>query len=898
MSPSAFAAAIAGGATIVTPNNRLARALVAQHDAAMHARGARAWPAARVLPWAAWLRSLWHDALAADALGTPRPLLSDAASAHLWDRIVGETATLLDPRGAADRAAEAWTLFHAWREPGEGFDAWARAGIADDVAAFARWAGRYAGSVASAGAVDAARAADTLADAAPRVPAWRDADVVVAGFAAPTRQQLRLFAALRGAGTPVAEMALPQARGGRAQRVACATPEAELAGALRAARARITRDPAARVGIVIGDLEDRRHEVVAAADDILCPEVAARPDADMVRPYALSLGTRLPDVPIAAAALALVEWSAAPLPVEAAGALLRSPYLPDGDRAWRERARIEEAWRKEGMRDVAFAAAAKALAEAGDDALARAWRVAAPPPNARQSPAAWARAWRSWLAATGWPGERALASGEWQAQERLLEALGTFATLGGVARALGRDEAVRALRAAVARIVFQPEAPPAPVQILGVLEASGLEFDLLWLAGLSAERWPQPVAPSPLLPLAWQRARRVPRADAEGSLAFARTLTDAFAHAADDVIASHAVLVDGFERAGSALTAAWPAGVAPDGEFRAGRAWDIAVARPVLATLPDFTAPALPAGTRVHGGVDVVESQSACPFQAWGHHRLRARSAALPEAGLTAQERGHLLHRALAAFWGDVRTHAALAALDDDGLRERIDAAVAAARPALGASRWRALPPPVAAAEGARLAATLRGWLTAVERARPPFTVVATEADATLALGGLDLAFRIDRVDALADGGAAIIDYKSGRVPAPARWFAPRPAGTQVGLYALARTASDPAVPVRAVAYGQLKAGSVKVAGLAAAHAAWPALRVPGSDRRVPIARWSEAEAHWRERYGEIAAAFRAGDAAVSPRDGNTCTYCDLAPLCRVQRLSDAGDDDEDGDDD
>ncbi len=892
-----LAAALAAGVTLVTPNNRLARDLAARHDDAMRASGRRAWPAARALPWHAWVRTLWQDALAADALPDPRPLLADTASAFLWDRIVGASGKLLDPRGAAERAGEAWQLFHAWREPGEALAAWARAGVADDVAAFAAWSGQYATGVASAGAEDADRAVDVLADAAARVPAWRDCDVVVAGFLAPTRQQLRLLAALRGAGMRIGEALLPQPRPGRLRRVACATPQAELIAALVAARAELARDPHARIGIVVGDLDDRRHEVVAAADDVLCPEVAARPDVEAARPYALSLGARLADAPIVAAALALVEWTAAPLSVDAAGALLRSPYLPDGDAAWMRRAAIEGAWRKQGVRDVTFAAAAKALAETGDDALAARWRGADLPPAGRRAPAAWARAWREWLAATGWPGERALGSAEWQARERALEALGAFASLGGVARALDRDDAVAALRAALARVVFQPETPPASLRILGVLEAAGLEFDFLWLAGMSAERWPPPLAPNPLLPLAWQRARGVPRADAGASLAFARTLTAAFAQAADDVVASHAVNVDGFERAGSALTSAWPSEGVPDEAPRAGRAWDIAAARPPLAALPDHAAPAVPAGTRVRGGVDVVESQSTCPFQAWGHHRLDARSVDAPDAGLTALERGSLLHRALAAFWDDVRTHAALVALDDAALRARIETAATAAKPALAAARWRALPPPVAAAEGARLAATLHGWLTAVERARPPFTVTATEADAALALAGLDLAFRIDRIDALEGGGEAIVDYKSGRVPVPSRWFAARPTGTQVGLYALARADRADAAPVRAVAYAQLKAGSVDVAGLAADGGAWPGLREAGADRHVPVASWNDAQAHWRAAYGALAAAFRDGYAAVAPRDADACKYCDLKPLCRVQRLDEAADGDEAADD-
>ena len=259
----------------------------------------------------------------------------------------------------------------------------------------------------------------------------------------------------------------------------------------------------------------------------------------------------------------------------------------------------------------------------------------------------------------------------------------------------------------------------------------------------------------------------------------------------------------------------------------------MAADRPALESRPDAVAPALAEGSAVRGGVDIVESQSTCAFQSFGRHRLHARTSAAPVAGLGPDERGILLHRALKAFWDDVRDHATLVALTDDALVARIEAAVGAARAALDARRWRALPPPVAAAESARLAATLHGWLTTIERERPRFAVAATEAEAHLALGGLVLSFRIDRVDALADGGVAIIDYKSGRVPAPSKWFAARPSGTQVGLYALARKDAVPDAPLRAAAYAQLKAGDVTVAGLAADAEAWPALRTPADARGV-----------------------------------------------------------------
>ena len=48
-------AAVAAGATLVTPNNRLARRLAAAHDRARLAGGARTWAAVQALPWGAWV---------------------------------------------------------------------------------------------------------------------------------------------------------------------------------------------------------------------------------------------------------------------------------------------------------------------------------------------------------------------------------------------------------------------------------------------------------------------------------------------------------------------------------------------------------------------------------------------------------------------------------------------------------------------------------------------------------------------------------------------------------------------------------------------------------------------------------------------------------------------------
>ena len=63
-----------------------------------------------------------------------------------------------------------------------------------------------------------------------------------------------------------------------------------------------------------------------------------------------------------------------------------------------------------------------------------------------------------------------------------------------------------------------------PIQILGPLESAQLEFDHLWVLGLTDEAWPRVPRPNPLLPIELQRSRGVARCSAEWELGFARRM--------------------------------------------------------------------------------------------------------------------------------------------------------------------------------------------------------------------------------------------------------------------------------------------------------------------------------------------------------------------------------------
>ena len=136
------------------------------------------------------------------------------------------------------------------------------------------------------------------------------------------------------------------------------------------------------------------------------------------------------------------------------------------------------------------------------------------------------------------------------AWEQLLE---EFARIGTVDARMTGATALQTLRNLAARKVFQPESAPAAISIMGILEAAGLPFDALWVAGLSAQRWPPAPQPNPFLPIRWQRERNVPRSSAARELAYARALTADLAQAAPCVVMSAPATTDGEPCAPSAL---------------------------------------------------------------------------------------------------------------------------------------------------------------------------------------------------------------------------------------------------------------------------------------------------------------------------------------------------------
>src|SRR5262249_46096945 len=155
----------------------------------------------------------------------------------------------------------------------------------------------------------------------------------------------------------------------------------------------------------------------------------------------------------------------------------------------------------------------------------------------------------------------------------------------------------------------------------GTLEAAGMEFDAIWIAGLTADAFPAPPRPHPFLPLAWLRREGVPRATAEAQLAFAATLMRGFTRCTKELVSSYPARRGDEVCLPSPLIASFAEAGSEGFSAEAGTGESLLASARSEPRLPHAgVALELPCATR--GGASLFEAQAACPFRAYARYRL------------------------------------------------------------------------------------------------------------------------------------------------------------------------------------------------------------------------------------------------------------------------------------
>jgi exodeoxyribonuclease-5 len=431
--------------------------------------------------------------------------------------------------------------------------------------------------------------------------------------------------------------------------------------------------------------------------------------------------------------------------------------------------------------------------------------------------------------------------------------------------------------------IFQPETRGRPaIQVLGVLESAGLEFDALWVLGMNDDLWPPPPRPNPLLPAELLRAAGAAHASAEVELDFAQRVHARLCVAAADVTFSYA-RADGNRvlRPSPLIAGMPPAGDAPGGVATLARQLGNA-AGAACERVDDALAPPVGEGEKVPGGSWLLRAQAICPAWAYYQYRLGGEAMDAPVEGLDPAARGTLAHAALEAFWKAVRTSAALAGLGEAARRQAIQEAVTTALDTFEAERRVTLPVRFRKLEAARLHRLLDVWLGVEDKRALEFEVIACEQSAEIDIEEIRVRLVVDRIDRLVDGRQIILDYKTGASIDIKNWGGQRISEPQLPIYAALVNDN-----VAAVAFAKVLLDKPAFAGVADESDILPGvLGIADARQKIfdpaELPDWIAVVTHWRERLHAVAREVRAGQAGVMFADEKALQYCEVLPLLRL----------------
>lgn len=883
---------IDAGTPFITSNRRLSTYVRSQYDLVMQKKGNLVWDSPTIIPWRVWLEKM-------RAYTRPdRPIMSELAARSLWEELLRndtlfKEGEILVEGGVIKSAYDAYALIKEYGLALPEEDIYS----SPEVAALARWVRSYREKVAQLGFDERLNVADEIALLIDKGEIKAPQKVILAGFDEITPQLARLVRVLEKKdcavefwpskpGTDIsaaAEVPLPQS-------VKLELFEDELEEVIHTARwIRKTYRPGMRIGIIVPALSQYKDMIKREFAAELAPS-SVTPSKRNNLPVNISLGESLFDSPIVRFALNLLSLDGRRHELELISSILLSPFAGKSSGEKLHLARIDSALKKESRLDLSISQLRSMLeVDRTPHMLTLLEQVEKINKEDKQKrfPSNWSKEFDIFLKRFVQPAEGdEISSIEYQALGALGEVLSSFASLNDITGQIDRNEALGRLKKITREKIHQPETEESPIEVMGLLESSGLPFDHIRLIGAHDKAFPGDPAPNPFIPPHIQKNHNLPRSSYDREFAFASIQLNRIISSTASFSVSAPKSLNKLEVSISPIFSG--AEIISDikKEVKSLRQIDLVHDGGQLEPMQeDANMPLLKDELgRLRGGTSILKNQSDCPFRAFAIHRLYSGSIDEPEAGMTPMERGNIVHKAMELFWEKTKDSAGLQKLIDEGsLDEAIaDAAGAGLRQAAPA---RKLGKRYMDIELARLVSLVREWLE-IEAERDEFSASIRESEKEITVADLPLRARIDRIDELDGGSRALIDYKTGG-SGPNDWLTKRPKEPQLMLYAMSGKYD-------AVSFAKLKRGESCFAGIAKEEGILPGIKPFGSDpfskKLEGIEGWDQLMNEWRNTVEGLGENFMKGESDVDPRDhgkeDSACRYCDQAPLCRVFEAS------------
>ena len=873
--------AAAEGALILTANKRLFRYLRDQFDQQMLKQKKSVWPTPQIASYEGWLNQCLND------LGEGWRLLSQQQQQCLWEQQIenssrGTTLELLQLSKTAEKALRAHRLLNEYDLSLDGQQ------LTEDQQVFYRWQRHYKELCQGHEWLDQSdlpkRICHALANGQLAVPQ----QVLLVGFDQLSPGILLLQQTVRSVGGSCDELSVHAEQTGQIVCYAARDSRHEIESAARWAR-HLLEQGVESIGIVVPDLRVQRRRIERIFRDQIDPQaIAALSDDEAV--FSLSLGGPLAEQGIIYAALECLGIGTQ-LTLDQVSFLLRTPYLAGTGKEADSRALFDQKLRSFRQQTFKFLRLKSLAEEIELTGLAHIFDVFLDELQVKDKvlPGVWAVRFAEELHQLGWPGDRSMVSSEYQAVKAWQEkALSALVALDPLLQPISRQRALNLLRQISKDIEFQLEGPIGPVQVVGLLESSGLNFQHLWVMGLGETVLPALPQPNPFIPFSLQQEHEMPHAGASRELQFAERVIARLKSAGRNILFSYPLRDGDCDLRPSPLIHDCVDVPIPELADFQDLLHMMCSERGILESLADLRGPKLNK-PQVEGGTSLLKDQAHCPFRAFVHHRLHSRAFAESVAGIAPMIRGDLVHLTMEKIWKQLRNQTNLVALHEKKRIELIHKQVTSALEKYFEKRS-APSGQLLQLEAERLEILVQDWLENVEIKRNFFQVIETEQQFVEKIGPLQIRLQVDRIDQLENGYRIVIDYKTGSNLHAEDFLSQPLIEPQLPVYAVA----EPGCEADGVVFAQVRRGACRFLGVVREKGLLGRVRelsAYSQSEELGITAWSELLVFWRQQIQKLAEDFVAGEAAVQPYDlVKSCQYCDLFGVCRIQeRITDFG---------
>ena len=881
---------IEAGALVLTPNNRLATKIRQSWGQYQQQCGNTCWAQPEIYAIEQWIHEQWLQCCDAGIEQVSAGMvISPQMEQILWEQVIEEDSEKPDhllASGFAPLARTSYSIVQRWQIPLQR--------LQQDSPMLWRWIIGFQGKLQQYQLITSADSATTLIKAHNSSFLQQQNKIVTVGFDSIPPLYLEIINMYSSEVSQSASSNNQDKKNndGQIQRTSFYDEQQELITAARWAKEQQQANPEKRIGIVIPELARMRAQVERTFRQELEDNYQHPSQAQSATPFNISAGIPLSNTPLVASALLLLSLNRKQLPLEDFCRILNSPFW--GQEHTNHRAAAEKRLRRLARHQLSSSEFRYQVYLAEQDLecsglsnsleqMVTLFKGRAREMTKKASFAEWRGLFLQQLEILNWPGERTLDSIEYQQYQHWLKVLEEYPSLDQLQQKVSLHEALRQLRYIVDNCIFQAETNDAPIQILGLLESSGLHFDHLWVMGMDNHHWPPSISPTPLLSISLQREYEAPRSSPDRELALAQSQITGLKNAAENVVFSYSEFDTTQLRQASTLIANLP-------EIDASKLTNTAVTEGFISSVTlekvsceygpvlEETKNSLTNTTTIRGGSSLFKDQASCPFNAFARHRLGAIKPPEPQLGLSSMDRGSLLHDCLEQLWQQLGCQQTLLKLDEQGLEQLIHETVTHTLQRWKKSRSDLFGPEFSLIEQQRLTALLKQWL-AVEKTRPEFKVVAFEERTETNFGGLSLKLIIDRIDQLEDGRKIIIDYKTGKASTNG-WLGDRPEQPQLPLYVLCSES-----PVAAATFAVINVSQQQFVGFSETPNLLPDVRDPG--KRSEPESWEDLLTQWQQNLTLLAKEFKQGYAAVKFYKPTAKQYQqELEPLNRLPELS------------